>query len=61
MAAAGFLVTLAIFLVSSSSFSYAFDDDPLQDFCVAVPDASAGGKSFPNNNSEHVLFGGIFT
>ncbi|XP_027076126.1 germin-like protein subfamily 1 member 7 isoform X1 [Coffea arabica] len=42
MAAAGFLVTLAIFLVSSSSFSYAFDDDPLQDFCVAVPDASAG-------------------
>ena len=45
MAAAGFLVTLAIFLVSSSSISNAFDNDPLQDFCVAVPDASAAGKS----------------
>ncbi|CDP14600.1 unnamed protein product [Coffea canephora] len=41
MAAAGFLVTLAIVLVSSSSISTAFDNDPLQDFCVAVPDASA--------------------
>ncbi|XP_027178052.1 germin-like protein subfamily 1 member 7 [Coffea eugenioides] len=41
MEAAGFLVMLAILLVSSSSFSYAYDNNPLQDFCVAVPDTSA--------------------
>ncbi|KAL3527826.1 hypothetical protein ACH5RR_012482 [Cinchona calisaya] len=38
MAAADFLVTLAIFLALSSSFCYAYDVDPLQDFCVAVAD-----------------------
>lgn len=41
MAAAGFVVTLAICLALSSSFSYAYDNSPLQDFCVAVPDISA--------------------
>ncbi|XP_027093400.1 germin-like protein subfamily 1 member 7 [Coffea arabica] len=41
MAAAGFVAILAICLALSPSFSYAYDDAPLQDFCVAVPDASA--------------------
>ena len=44
MAAAGFIVTLAICLALSSSFSHAFDANPLQDFCVAVSDTSAAGK-----------------
>ena len=45
MAAAGFVAILAICLALAPSFSYAYDDAPLQDFCVAVPDASAAGKS----------------
>ena len=40
------IVVAAAALVSLSSFSHAFDNDPLQDFCVAVPDSSAAGKPF---------------
>ena len=44
MAPAGFVASLVMALTSSFSGVY----DYLQDFCVAVPDATAAGSPFPN-------------
>jgi len=40
-----FLVAKAILLALASSFVSCYDPSPLQDFCVAVDDASGGNLS----------------